>query len=97
MAEKIASDKITLHLAAKTGITEALGNMECDPAETLGKVLFRIKKKLKRPALYLFLMRGSEGFIPTPDQTIGSLLHAYAESSDQRHLSFAVSTAIFHG
>ncbi|KEG08932.1 hypothetical protein DQ04_06151010 [Trypanosoma grayi] len=97
MSEGAVGNKITLRLSPKAGITETLPNMNCDPSETLGQVQARIKKKLKRPVLYLFVMRGSEGFIPTPDQTLGSLLHAYAESSDQRELSIAVSTGIFHG
>ncbi|KAF8275996.1 putative Ubiquitin-like autophagy protein Apg12 [Trypanosoma cruzi] len=97
MTEGAAAQKITLRLTAKAGITETLPNMNCDPGETLGQVQARIKKKLKRPVLYLFVMRGSEGFIPTPDQTLESLLHAYAESDEQRELSIAVSTGIFHG
>ncbi|KAH9600375.1 Ubiquitin-like protein Atg12 [Trypanosoma melophagium] len=97
MSESTTSNKITLRLTPKTGITETLPNMNCDPSETLGQIQARIKKKLKRPVLYLFIMRGSEGFIPTPDQTLESLLHAYAESKEQRELSVAVSTGIFHG
>lgn len=98
--------QVSLTFTTKQGITDHVPDM-LRPADmaigALQQLLFRklSKRSPTMQMLYVFVMQGSEGFIPTPDQTIGNLAALFAREDattpGKQVLSLCLSTSIFQG
>ena len=67
---------------------------------TMAELSGKLAKKLKNPAvMFLFIMKGTEGFVPTPDQTLESLLGLYGQVAPDGSpsLSICISSQLFQG
>lgn len=97
--KKKMDDQVTFRVSAKTGITvQTIPDMTRPGNTTVGWLQSFFQKKLKVPVVHVFIMQGSEGFMPTPDQTLESLRALYGmDDGGKRVISFAVSTQIFQG
>lgn len=94
-----AESAVVFKVTGKTGISHEFPEMSKAGSTTMGQLQSFFQKKLKLPVVHFFIMQGSEGFIPTPDQTLETLRSLYAIEDDtgKKILSFAVSTQIFQG
>lgn len=65
----------------------------------VGELQRFIALKLKSPTVYLFVVNGSEGFVPMPDQTLGdlNLLHGKPDATGSQLLSINVSVKMYLG
>lgn len=70
---------------------ESPGAMQRSEAMTIGALQAVWAKRLKL-SLFLFVMNGTEGFIPTPDQTLGDLCSLHGQK-DQGKVILSISVA----
>mmetsp|Transcript_55071 Transcript_55071/g.63341 ORF Transcript_55071/g.63341 Transcript_55071/m.63341 type:complete len:104 (-) Transcript_55071:144-455(-) len=93
-----SSTDVYFRVTGKTGIAAKIPDMTKPGTTTIATLQAFFQKKLKVPVVHVFVLQGSEGFIPTPDQTLETLRGVYAFDEDGKSvLSLAVSTQIFQG
>lgn len=93
-----SSTDVYFRVTGKVGIPAKIPDMSKPGSTTIAALQAFFQKKLKTPVVHVFVLQGSEGFIPTPDQTLETLRGVYAFDEDGKSvLSLAVSTQIFQG
>ncbi len=104
-APPAAPEQVLIKLQAKGAFQVNPNQLKRDPHVTIGEVQALLSSKLMRnkivtSSVHVFITRGSECFIPSPDQTVGNLLALYGQDDfveKTRVLSLTLSTQIFQG
>ena len=91
--------KVQLNVSLVGFTIGAPGTMNREGSMTAGEFQRVMAKKLKEPTVFLFVTNGSEGFVPTPDQTLADLnmLHGKPDLNGVQTLSLSISKKVYMG
>lgn len=81
------------------GLDEKPTPMSRPATMCVGELQRVVASKLKLTTVFLFVVNGSEGFVPMPDQTLGdlNLLHGKPDSTGVQLLSINIAQKMYLG
>jgi hypothetical protein len=92
-------NEIVTSYTTKGGISQTIPPMKWDPSKTIADVHKKLSLKLKQTIFIFVVHAATEGFIPTPDQTLDSLhaLFGQTAADGEKRLSLCVSGQVYMG